>query len=176
MRSIPLTAYSILFPFLPWRLSMETSGRLLRILALGTAIWIGVSLILAPLNWDVVFHDTEATTGVEMFMILGFLFALVFDIASIPWIIVRRFTSGLYREKTIYFLSGSILCLFLLIAAKVMADEVGRESRLGLGAAGEYIIFNVLLFLHIAYNLYFYSITKKRGQPQIQDIEKNASV
>jgi hypothetical protein len=155
---------------------LKTSYRILRILALATAIWIGINLILVPLNWDVVFHDTETTTGVEMFVILGFLFTLIFDISSIPWIIIRRFKPGLYRERNACLLAGSILCLFVLIAIKVMADEVGRESRMGLGAAGEYIIFNVLLLLHIAYNLYFYLVTKKKEHLQIQNIEKNETV
>jgi hypothetical protein len=140
---------------------MRIPDGILRILALGTAIWMGVNLILAPLNWDDVFKNTATTTGVEMFMILGFLLALIFDGSSILWIVVRGLKPGSYRRKTAPLLAGSILCVFLLMAVKVMADEVGRESRMGFGAVGEYVVLTALLCFHIAYNLYFYKVIKK---------------
>jgi len=142
---------------------MKKINQLFGMFAVITAIWLVINLILIPLNWEIVFHDKDITNAVEFLIIFGFLFIMVFDISVIGWIIVVTLLRK--NARLHYFLlAGAILCFFVLAAAKVMTDEVGRESMSGLGASGEYLIFNFMVGLQILYNLYFIIASRRLNE------------
>jgi len=136
--------------------------RFVYLFGVGSLFWLVLNMILMPLNWDAVFVNKEITTGVEVFVLLGFLSILLFDLLVVPWVCLRRYHHKSVSGLDSYLLIGSIACLFVLVTAKVMTDEVGRESRFGLGCCGEFAILNALLLIQIAYNVYFLFAYKKR--------------
>jgi hypothetical protein len=137
-------------------------GRFMYLFGVGSLFWLALNMILVPLNWDAVFLNKELTTGVEIFLLLGFLSILLFDLLVVPWVCLRRYHHESISGVESHLLVGSIACLFVLVAAKVMTDEVGRESRFGLDCRGEFAILYALLLIQIAYNVYFLFAYKKR--------------
>jgi len=125
-----------------------------------SGIWLLTIMILAPLNWNVVFDDIETTSFVEIFMLFGLLLVILFDIAVVIWFITRYTLRLPPFRNQFHVLIGAVFCLFFLASAKVMADEVGRESRLGLVATGEFIILNILFGVQLGYNVFFVFVTR----------------
>ena len=50
-------------------------------------------------------------------------------------------------------LAFGLFCLVTFIGQKVMADEIGREMRLGWEVTGELIIFTVLFVIQFVYSV-----------------------
>lgn len=136
-------------------------GQLLYVLAWGAAIWMAFNMILMPLNWQEVFIDKQTTTGVEIFLLFGFGLILLFDLLVTFFAMVDKFRKRSLPASNNYLLAGGIFCLFMLLTSKVLADEVGRESRFGLGVVGEYIILNIPLLIQMAFIFYAIFVLRK---------------
>ena len=145
---------------------MKISNRFILGFAVITALWLIINLILVPFNWEIVFHDIATTAGIEIVMLFGFLLAAVFDLTVIGWIINRLRSKSNVRHFFVLLL-GSVLCLLALFAAKVMADDIGRQSRYELGASGEYVMFNIFVGLQVLYNFYFIGTILKMNRTAI---------
>ncbi|MBN2092154.1 hypothetical protein JW964_21220 [candidate division KSB1 bacterium] len=126
-----------------------------------SAIWLALNLILIPFNWQDVFIDKQIVSGTEVFLLSGFISIFLFDLLAIFWSLINKSLHESAPKQKYYLLAGGILCLFFLAIVKVMADEVGRESRLLMGGMGEYIILNILLLIQIAYNIFFFLVLKR---------------
>ena len=100
-----------------------------------------------------VFFERETLAGVEIVMLIGFGLVLLFDIASLLWVLLRlrQSENASIGDKATLILGA--LCLFLLIGEKVMVDEIGREYRLGWEVLGEWIILYAFLTTQLIYNL-----------------------
>jgi hypothetical protein len=100
-----------------------------------------------------VFFERETLAGVEIVMLIGFGLVLLFDIASLLWVLLRLRQSerASIGDKATLILGA--LCLFLLIGEKAMVDEIGREYLLGWEVLGEWIILYTFLTTQLIYNL-----------------------
>ena len=93
------------------------------------------------------------TMGGEMVILIGFILVLIFNIASILWVLLHFRQDKEIHKKDIVVLALGVLCLFLLMGDKVMVDEIGRELLLGWEVKGEYIILYVFLVIQLLYNI-----------------------
>ena len=100
-----------------------------------------------------VFFERETLSSVEIVILIGFGLVLLFDIASLLWVLLRLRQSekASMGDKATLILGA--LCLFLLIGEKTMVDEIGRESLLGWEVLGEWVILYTFLTTQLVYNL-----------------------
>jgi hypothetical protein len=100
-----------------------------------------------------VFIEREIFSPIEFFILIAFIFIVFFIVSSMIWLFnkIRR-TGKLESGDFSLFLLG-LFCSIILFGEKVMADEIGREMRLGWEATGELIIFNLLLAIQLVYSL-----------------------
>jgi hypothetical protein len=100
-----------------------------------------------------VFFERGTLSSVEIIMLIGFGLVLLFDIASLLWVLLRSRPSGSTSigDKATWILGA--LSLFLLIGEKAMVDEIGREYLLGWEVLGEWIILYDFLTIQLIYNL-----------------------
>jgi hypothetical protein len=100
-----------------------------------------------------VFFERGTLSSVEMVMLIGFGLVLLFDIASLLWVLLRLRPSGSgsIGDKATWVLGA--LSLFLLVGEKAMVNEIGREYLLGWEVLGEWIILYAFLTIQLIYNL-----------------------
>ena len=100
-----------------------------------------------------VFFERETLSSVEIVILIGFGLVLLFDIASLLWVLLslRQSEKASTGDKVTLILGA--LCIFLLIGEKVMVDEIGREYLLGWEVLGEWIILYTFLTTQLIYNL-----------------------
>jgi uncharacterized membrane protein YfcA len=87
-----------------------------------------------------------------MAIIIGFVLVLIFNIVSLLWVSLRIRKPQAIRKRDGWVLALGALCLILLLAEKVMADEIGREYLQGWEVVGEWIILYVFLAIQLLYN------------------------
>jgi hypothetical protein len=122
----------------------------LAVLATGFLIY---NMLATLIFREEIFIERETLAGVEIFILVGFGLILLFDISSFLWVILRlRHSQDVAVVDRATLVLGA-LCLLLLIGEKAMMDEIGRESRLGLGVRGEWIALYVGLTIQLIYNL-----------------------
>ena len=126
--------------------------------------WLVINLVLVPVNWKAVFHQPEITTGMEYFILTGFLFIILLDLSVIAWMMSRYISKKPRFRYQDMIVPGAVCCLLLLAVTKIMADEVGRESRMGMEYLSEYIIFNILFGFQLLYFLVFMRIIRNLNQ------------
>ena len=118
-----------------------------------------------------VFRDQVFTIGnqfapVVMIMLIGMISVLLFNIASLFWLSGKRFKSK-YRRSTDFVLFGiGILCIFMMMAEKVMVDEVAHETSVAWSLQREYLMLYSMLFLQLTYNLLIGMQLLNYGQPE----------
>jgi len=91
----------------------------------------------------------------------GFVVVLLFDLAYVTWCIFRLHVgtsgindataSGATGKDISPMLSLGVISIIMLAGAKVMADEIGRESTLGWETTGEWIILYCCLFVQLVF-------------------------
>jgi hypothetical protein len=143
---------------------MSSTGKIFMVWSLMAMAWLVINLVLVPVHWNAVFHQPEITTGTEYFILTGFLCIILLDLSVIAWMMSRYISKKprfRYQETIV---PGAVCCLLLLVVAKVMADEVGRESRMDMEYLSEYIIFNILLGFQLLYFLVFMRIIGNLNQ------------
>jgi hypothetical protein len=97
-------------------------------------------------------RGTISTVG-EMFILIGFILVVIFNIVSLFWVSLRILQAQVVRKGDWGVLALAVLCLILLMGEKVMVDEIGREYILGWEVVGEWIILYVFLAIQLFYNL-----------------------
>ena len=110
------------------------------------------NMLALPIYKEQIFFEREIFSNVEIVILIGFCFIILFNIVSFLWIL-----SGIRRSHEV--VSGDIarlilgaLCLILLIGEKTMVDEIGREYPLGWEVTGEWIILYIFLTIQLIYN------------------------
>ena len=111
------------------------------------------NMVVIPFCKEQIFLDQGIIRiGQEMFIFIGFVLVLIFNITSLLWVSSHiRISQRRYNGNKGIFALGA-LCLILLVGGKVMMDEIGREYLLGWEVLGEWIILNVFLTIQLLYN------------------------
>ncbi|RJP69851.1 MAG: hypothetical protein C4539_07200, partial [Ignavibacteriales bacterium] len=140
---------------------LKTFEKFLVFLAPISAIFLILNIILIPFGWQDVFISKKNISGIEIFCIIGFVIVSLFYILLIVYMLLKKFSIESLSSKEKCLLGGGILCFLFMIIIKVLADEIGRESQAGLSVTGEYIIFNILLFIQLLYLITFFKVVRK---------------
>jgi hypothetical protein len=134
----------------------KESGLLTRLtagLAVLSIAFLAFNMVGIPVYKEQVFIERGTLSGVEMVIGIGFGLVLLFDVASLLWVLLRLHQSenGGVGDKATLILGALCLCLF--VGEKAMVDEIGREYLLGWEVLGEWIILYILLTIQLVYNL-----------------------
>jgi hypothetical protein len=123
----------------------------LAILCTGFLIFIMVAM---PIYREQVFLERGTITiGGEMVILIGFVLMLIFDIVSLPWVLLRIRKAQADRTRDMGILALGAVCLILIAGDKVMADEISREYLLESEVIGEWIVLYVCLAIQLLYNV-----------------------
>ena len=126
-----------------------------------TLAWLVINVILILISWPNIFQGKESLGGLKLIILAGFILTFIFDIFIIIWTCLNIFRKTALPVFNTLLLIGGILCLLVLNIAKVMADEISRQTQSGLGATGEYVIFNVALVFLILFTIFSLVVLKK---------------
>ena len=129
---------------------LYNSTFVLAILSTGFLVF---NMLGIPIYKQQVFFERETLAGVEIVMLIGFGLVLLFDIASLLWVLLRLRQSERASIGDQATLILGALCLFLLVGEKAMVDEIGREYLLGWEVLGEWVILYTFLTTQLIYNL-----------------------
>lgn len=136
---------------------MKRSGSLLYnstgVLAILSTGFLLYSMLAMLIFKKQIFFEREVLSTAEMFILVGFVLIVLFDLVSLLWVLLRipRFPHALIGDKLTLLFGG--LCLILLLGEKTMIDEIGREYLMGWEVLGEWIILYLFLTTQLAYNL-----------------------
>lgn len=128
--------------------------RAVRGLSLIGGIWLVLNLFAMPLWWGG-YSASEGSRGVVQLVILvGFAYVLLFDLLSIVYFLTRTcWIRGDAVEEGCqkgWLVVLAVLALVGLMGVKVMVDEIARETPLGRGG-GEWVVLYICLGLQLAY-------------------------
>ena len=111
-------------------------------------LWLLFNLVAMPLAWGGVNASGGVRGIIQLVILSGFVVFLLFDLLSIPWWIREK--GGRRKGNAV---GPLVLCAASLVAmmgAKVMVDEIARETPLG-GAGGEWFMLYALLAVQLSY-------------------------
>ena len=121
-------------------------------------LWLLFNLVAMPIAWGGV-NATGGTLGVIQTIILtGFILSVLFDFVSLGWVSFRG-KAVLGPRPSGGIVALGIGALTAMMAAKVMVDEIARETPLG-RAGGEWGILYACLILQLSYILVILFRTK----------------
>ena len=105
-----------------------------------------------------VFRDHLFTIGnplamLDLVILLGSIFILLFNIVSLFWFGREHFKSGKSRASNLFLFGIGVLCTVMMMAEKVMADEIAHETVSGWKIQGEYLMLYGMLLIQLVYNL-----------------------
>jgi len=128
--------------------------RTIKGLSLIGGIWLVFNLFAMPLGWGG-YSASEGPRGVVQLSILaGFVYVLLFDLLSIGYFLTRVcWIRGEGMEEGCqkgWLVVLAVLAVVGLMGAKVMVDEIARETPLGRGG-GEWVVLYICLGLQLAY-------------------------
>lgn len=141
---------------------------------MGKMKWFGlVALLLLAFNLVVMpfwWGGSAASEGplhlAQLAILFGFLYILLFDVVSAGYVLTRVcwWVGGKGEEgcQKGWLLVLATLALVGMAGAKVMADEIGRETLMEMGPGGEWAVLYVCLGLQLAYLL---AILVQRERP-----------
>ena len=129
--------------------------RAMRRSAAVAGLYLLFNMVAMPLWWGGVSASGGLRGGIQLTILIGFLYILLFDLISAGWVLTR--VCWLRQEKPeegcqkgwLVVLAAS--ALVGMMGAKVMVDEIGRETPMEMGPAGEWAILYVCLGLQLAY-------------------------
>ena len=134
----------------------EVNMRAMKWFALVAGLWLVFNMVAMPPGWGGVSATGGALRGVQLAILIGFVFIFLFDLFSVAWILAgscwRREAGREEACQSGWLLVLAVLALIGLMGAKVMVDEIGRETPMG-GAGGEWVILYICLTLQLAYIL-----------------------
>jgi hypothetical protein len=150
--------------FLMNKYKISQAGALFWLGALATAFLV---LILIGI-WvfrDRVFTIGNPTTPVDLIMLIGMTTALLFNVVSLFWLRKTRFKGTGKRANDSMLFGLGVLCIVMMIAEKIMADDIAHETVSGWSIQGEYLILYGMLFIQIVYNVLMGMRLFHRQQP-----------
>lgn len=114
------------------------------------------NMVAMPLWWGGVSATEGFREAIQLTVLAGFVYIILFDLISTGWIMTRVcWIKGSGREEGCqkgWLLLLATVALVGMMGAKVMVDEIARETPLG-GGGGEWVILYVCLGLQLAYLL-----------------------
>lgn len=133
----------------------------LKIVSAGALLWVGalasgfLVFILIGI-WafrDKVFTIGDPLTPVDLIMLVGMTSVLLFNVGSLFWLGRTHFERGCSRATdSVLFVMGTF-CIVMMMAEKVMADDIAHETASGWRIQGEYLMLYGMLFLQLIYIL-----------------------
>lgn len=116
------------------------------------------NFVAIPLGWGGTNADGGILGAIQLGIGLGFCLIILFDILSLGWLL--RGGEGHRGQATAGGLIAlGILSVVALMGAKVMVDEIARETPLG-RAGGEWGMLYVFLTIQLAYIIMVFSRAK----------------
>lgn len=117
-----------------------------------------------------VFRDRVFTIGgpldlVDLIILVGMIFVLLFNIVSLFWLGRAQFKSDYSRALDSVLFGLGVLCIVMMMAEKIMADEIAHETTTGWNIQGEYLILYGMFLLQLVYNLLICKRLFQRQQP-----------
>jgi hypothetical protein len=134
----------------------EVTVKAMWLLAIVALVCLLFNLVAMPLWWGGV-SATEGLLGaIQLIVLLGFIYIILFDLISTGAVLTRVcWLRGEAPEEGCqkgWLLVLAVLAIVGMMGAKVMVDEIARETPLG-GAGGEWAILYICLGLQLAYLL-----------------------
>ena len=147
------------------KLKIESENALFWLGALATTFLAFILIGLWAVR-DRIFIIVNQIALLDLIMLIGMISVLLFNIASLFWLSRKRFDS-IYSRATDFVLFGiGILCIVIMMAGKVMVDDIAHETSVALGLQREYLILYSILFLQFTYNLLIGMRLLNYGQPE----------
>lgn len=122
--------------------------KIVLVLAAAAGIWLLFNLVAIPLAWGGINATGGILGAIQLAILLGFLLVLLFDLVSIGWLFRRSREGGGSGLDPLHFFAA--VALVSMMGAKVMVDEIARETPLN-GAGGEWGMLYGLLIVQLAY-------------------------
>lgn len=123
--------------------------------ALVAGLYLLFNMVAMPLWWGGVSASGGFRGGIQLTILIGFVYILLFDLISAGWILTRVCWVRLEKKdegcQQGWLVVLAALALVGLMGAKVMVDEIGRETPLEMGPGGEWVILYMCLSLQLAY-------------------------
>ncbi len=134
------------------KLKIGLTGALLWLDAFATAFLIFILIGM----W--VFRDHLFTIGnplamLDLIILVGIIFILMFNIFSLFWVGGEHYKRGKSRVSDLVLFGIGVLCAVMMMAEKVMADEIAHETASGWKIQGEYLMLYGMLLIQLVYNL-----------------------
>lgn len=124
------------------------------------------NMVAMPLWWGGVSATEGFREAIQLTVLAGFIYIALFDLISTGWIMTRVcWVREGGREEGCqkgWLLVLAAVALVALMGAKVMVDEIARETAMG-GGGGEWVILYICLALQFAYLVAL--IAQGRGSP-----------
>jgi hypothetical protein len=128
----------------------------MRLSATVALVCLAFNLVAMPLWWGGISATSGFLGAIQLIVLLGFIYIIVFDLISTGWVLTRVcWLRGEAPEEGCqkgWLLVLAILAIVGMMGAKVMVDEIARETPVG-GAGGEWAVLYVCLGLQLAYLL-----------------------
>jgi hypothetical protein len=128
--------------------------KILRLSAAVATVWLLFNMVAMAFWWGGFSASGGFRGGVQLVILAGFAFILLLDLVSTGWVLTRvcwirvgKVEEGCQRG---WLLVLAVLALVGMMGAKVMVDEIARETPLG-GVGGEWGILYICLGLQLAY-------------------------
>ena len=122
--------------------------------ALVAGLWLVFNMVALGPGWGGVSVTGGVLGGIQLFILIGFVFVFLFDVLSAGWILAggcwRRDPDPEEACQSGWLLVLAVLALIGLMGAKVMVDEIARETPMGSGG-GEWVVLYICLTLQLAY-------------------------
>jgi len=134
------------------RSPIRTADRLLPAAAVISTVCLLSNMALLLLLRQDIFVHRRTVTGPEFIVLIAFLIVALFTFLSALWLAGRSLRQHPRRAAPRLALFGA-LCLIVMLAEKIMVDEIGREMGLGWETTGEWLILYGLLAIQLAYHL-----------------------
>ena len=132
--------------------------------ALATAFLVFILIGLWVVR-DRIFIIVNQIALLDLIMLIGMISVLLFNIASLFWLIRKRFKST-YSRATDFVLFGiGILCVVMMMVEKVRVDDIAYETSVAWSIQREYLILYSMLFFQLTYNMLIGMRLLNYGQP-----------
>lgn len=137
------------------RTEVRSTGiqRIFLIVGVLTTVYLTFNIAAIPVTSKLWIFNPGILFPVGWIILTGFVMILFFNISAV----IRAACRVLLSEAVPFdfiALTGGIVCTLLLGGEKVMIDEIARETRLSMGAGGEWAVLYVGLTIQLMYNLF----------------------
>lgn len=122
--------------------------------AFAAVVCLFFNMVAMVVWWGGVSDSTGVRGFIQLTILVGFVFILLFDILSVGWVLTRvcwiRDQQSEEGCQKGWVLVLATLAIVGMMGAKVMVDEITRETPMG-GAGGEWVVLYICLGLQLAY-------------------------